>query len=157
MLAFLRVVATPHELLHVLGYKLVGKAYRYRLGDPFVAEIDELTRREKLIVGLLPFAVTGLMAVAFMMGLPLLVQLDDPLWIACYAILSVGLLTYTGFSIIDLRDAYQLLTGQDKTPFDPIIRYNTYFLRPRESLTHVWVMLIISIALLIWNLLTPQA
>jgi len=51
--------AIPHELLHVLAYRLINKPCRYRLGDYSVYPLafEQETRSEKLFVSLLPFTV----------------------------------------------------------------------------------------------------
>lgn len=44
----------PHELLHLLGYRLVGKRCHYRWGDPFVTAPGPFSHRD--LVGMLfPF------------------------------------------------------------------------------------------------------
>ncbi len=50
-------VLIPHELLHVLGYRLVGKRCLYRWGDDFVTPLGSIRRRERLVGALFPFGV----------------------------------------------------------------------------------------------------
>jgi hypothetical protein len=45
----------PHELLHVLAYRLIRKPYRYEWGWPYVIPIAAMTRRERLFTALFPF------------------------------------------------------------------------------------------------------
>jgi hypothetical protein len=47
----------PHELLHVLAYRLLNQPCHYEWGDRQVQSTAKLTRRQDLFVLLLPFAV----------------------------------------------------------------------------------------------------
>lgn len=66
-------LAIPHELLHVLAYRLIGKRCRYRLGDHFVYALEPRTFSQQIFVLLFPFVING--------GSGLLLML---LWIAWY-------------------------------------------------------------------------
>jgi hypothetical protein len=44
----------PHELLHVLAYRLIGKPYDYQWGNYQVSSPAKMTRGERLFVLLLP-------------------------------------------------------------------------------------------------------
>ncbi len=50
-------LAIPHELLHVLAYRLIGKKCRYRLGDHFVYPSETRSWAERLFVLLFPLMV----------------------------------------------------------------------------------------------------
>ncbi len=52
-------LAAPHELLHVLAYRIIGKRCSYTLGQRWVQAEEKLTRQEHLFVSLLPFAVAA--------------------------------------------------------------------------------------------------
>ncbi len=45
----------PHELLHVLAYRLIGKRCHYQWGDWQVKSLQPKNRRENLFVLLFPF------------------------------------------------------------------------------------------------------
>lgn len=57
----------PHELLHVLAYRLIGKRCAYRLGDHVVNSLEERTFTQRLFCLLFPLLINGL-AVVLLLG-----------------------------------------------------------------------------------------
>ncbi len=117
----------PHELLHVAGYRLVGRKCRYRLGDPYVIPPGSMTRREQLIGLLFPFAVfAGLFVLSILLlgFIPLIVKYYEGnvlLWIGMLGSLSVASVVYVCTTIGDLRQAYLIIYDKppdSETPFD---------------------------------------
>ncbi len=125
----------PHELLHVVGYRMVGKTCRYRWGSRSVTPLGSITRRERLVGMLFPF---GLFSIAFL-GSTLLagftygqaLQNGSFFWFGFWLVSSLVMGLYAGTTIIDLRNAYLLLTDKpwhSWTPFDiffwPVVDWN---------------------------------
>ena len=111
----------PHELLHVLGYRLVGKRCVYRWGEHQVKPVGPLSRDERLVGLLFPFTaciaawliVLLLLSMAFFYG--------GLTWVMILSVLSGIVLIYAFAAVGDLRQAYLLLYNKkprDKTPFD---------------------------------------
>jgi len=111
----------PHELLHVLGYRLVGKRCVYRWGDHRVKALGSLSRDEQLFGLLFPLVVCVVLAI-ILLPLPAVGWfLGRETWLIVFTIFPAIPLAYASASIGDLRRAYLLITGkksQDKTPFD---------------------------------------
>jgi hypothetical protein len=55
----------PHELLHVLAYRIIGKPCRYEWGDYRVRSLKPKTRPEKLFVLLFPFVACWVLGLFF--------------------------------------------------------------------------------------------
>ena len=150
----LGLIIASHELLHIVGFRLIHKPYHYRWGEPFVQPAAPLTRQEQLVVALFPLAVTFPLFVGFTVLVGLTFN-RLPGW----GLFFLGLTAAAGFAasfcLDDLGRAYQLVTGRDKTPFDPLIQLNDYLMRPRRNLIHIWVMLIICLLLLALGLQQP--
>lgn len=126
----------PHELLHVIGYRLVGKRCNYRWGDNQVRPLDPMTRNERLVGLLCPFVVC---TVTWLVLLPLPVLaffLGGVTWAIIFAVLPAVAFIYAFASIGDLRQAYLLVYKKkphDKTPLDflfwPVLKEHTRGLR----------------------------
>jgi len=115
----------PHEWLRIGGYKLIGKGYRYRLGDHRVVEAEALSVRQQLFCLLFPLVVGMLVALtlaavwmfSFITG-QYPHRLPDYLWAAppwhhTLHLAWILLLTYTLlFSFYDLLSAFHLLRQQ---------------------------------------------
>jgi hypothetical protein len=111
----------PHELLHIIGCRLVGKRCLYRLGNRYVTPVGPMTRQENLVGLLFPFAVCiltwlGLLPVPFIAlfvaGLEWAIGLS---LIVCFP------LAYAFTAIGDLRKAYLLIFDKpygSPTPLD---------------------------------------
>jgi hypothetical protein len=117
--------AIPHELLHLLGYRLVGRRCTYHWGQLYVTPLEAMPLRHRLVGLLLPAFVFGLIFLlcAVLSGLAYLqVQAEGGLagfifWLASGHIAALYLSTTVG----DLRRAYLLIMGkpwQSWTPFD---------------------------------------
>lgn len=145
----------PHELLHVIGYWLVGKRCAYRWGDHQVRPAGPLTRSERL-VGLLFPVVACVAAWLILLPLSVMVWIAGGLtWGIILTVLAGVTLVYAFASIGDLRQAYLLLYDRDphdKTPFDflfwPILTERIEGLR-RSSLV-ILVCLILLYASYLW-------
>jgi hypothetical protein len=150
----LGLIIASHELLHIVGFRLIGKPYHYRWGEPFVQPAAPLTRWEQLVVALFPVAVTFPLFVGFtvLVGLTLSRQ---PGWDLFFLGLTAVAGLAASFCLDDLGRAYRLVTGRDKTPFDSLIQLNEQVMRPRRRLVHIWVMLIICLILLALQLQHP--
>lgn len=111
----------PHELLHVAGYRLVGKQCAYRWGDHQVRPVGPLTRRERLVGLLFPFTIC-MLAWLLLLPWPIVALIyGSMLWFVIFFGLSGLVFLYAFASVGDLRQAYLLLYKKDashKTPFD---------------------------------------
>lgn len=145
----------PHELLHVIGYWLVGKRCAYHWGNNRVKPVGPLTRRERLVGLLFPFVTC---VVTWLILLPLSVAAffyGGMRWVIILTGISSLALVYAFASIGDLRQAYLLLYDRDphdETPFDflfwPILTERVEGLR-RSSLV-ILVCLILLYAAYLW-------
>jgi len=110
-------LSIPHELLHILGYRLVGKRCAYRWGDNHVTLLDPATPIERLIGGLFPFAVS-LPISLFFLGMSGGAQLraeqanpqsPDLFWTLLFGAFYLVAFIYVGACTGDLWKAYLLL------------------------------------------------
>lgn len=115
----------PHELLHVVGYRLVGKSCRYHWGSHFVTPLDPLNRRERLVGMLFPFGVfiAAFLCCTVLSGLAYAQALRGGsfFWFGFWLVSSFVMGLYAGSAITDLRNAYLLITDKpwhSRTPFD---------------------------------------
>jgi hypothetical protein len=118
-------ILIPHELLHLLGYRLVGRQCEYRWGARSVRPVGPLTRREQLIGLLFPFLVFALLFVIFALlsGLTYgqVMQAGSTFWFLFWTLLALIIGVYAGSAITDLRKAYLLIFNKPWyawTPFD---------------------------------------
>jgi hypothetical protein len=112
----------PHELLHVLAYRLIGKPYDYQWGDYQVSSPAKMTQGERLFVLLLPLGVCLTLSfffhfvwiiLALSAQLPLAEYLlAAPKWHFVFHILANLCMLYTGTSYRDIRRILHLLFGQ---------------------------------------------
>lgn len=113
----------PHELLHVLAYRLLRRSVTYRLGDPFVTptEPETLTVRQRVFASLFPLAVTccaafallGLWMISYLWFVPIPPRLyfeSGPLWHKALLLAYALLFTYGGTVERDIWISYNLLT-----------------------------------------------
>ncbi len=118
-------VAIPHELLHVLGYRLTGQRCTYQWGNSYVTPNGPMPLWAHLIGDLLPFAVfallffvsTVLAGLAYGQALHNGSYLGFILWTG----LAVAAGSYAGTTVDDLRQVYLLLRRKpwhSWTPFD---------------------------------------
>lgn len=120
-------LAIPHELLHVLAYRLIGKKCHYQLGSHFAQPLEERSRSQKLFVLLFPFLVIGgvgitlicLWAISYLrLGYPphpLTYFQVAPRWHKMLWGMSIILLLYAGSAFNDIRAAVGLLTAHSPT------------------------------------------
>ncbi|HEX9922988.1 MAG TPA: hypothetical protein VGD99_10020 [Anaerolineae bacterium] len=145
----------PHELLHVIGYRLVGQRCTYRWGDHQVRPAGPMLRRERL-VGLLFPVVTCVAAWLILLPLSGVAFFYGGMkGVIILTMLASLALIYAFASIGDLRQAYLLLYEQEphhKTPFDflfwPILTERIEGVR-RSSLA-ILVCLILLYAAYLW-------
>ncbi len=117
----------PHELLHVLAFRLIGKSCHYQWGDRRVQFPAKLSRRERLFVLLLPGVTTLLLGIFFHMlgffsyalwvlststaeispGRDELLQF--PLWYLAFLVIASLFILYSGTAYRDVRVALRLL------------------------------------------------
>jgi hypothetical protein len=115
-------LAIPHELLHVLAYRIVGKKYRYQFGSHFVQSLEARSFGEKLFILLFPLIIIGGLGLGMMLLWTMLYILIDypvdpilyfriaPLWHKLLWVCSVILLLYSGSTFNDVRASVQLLS-----------------------------------------------
>ena len=117
----------PHELLHVAGYRLVGRKCRYHLGNPFVTPLEPMTRREELVGLLFPFVVfvSLFLLLTVLSGLiPFIVNRQEGnglLWVGLLGLPAFLAGVYACTTVEDLRRAYLILANKppdSQTPFD---------------------------------------
>lgn len=119
---------SPHELLHVLAYRLIGKRCHYQWGDHQVRSLQPKTRREKLFVLLFPFVVCwgfglffGLLWLlsAFFVDIPPERYFSDgPTWHLGFLIITALCILYSGTSHKDLIDVYGWLFVYKEAKYD---------------------------------------
>ena len=110
----------PHELLHVVGYRLVGKRGHYRWGEPRVLPQGSMRRWERLVGLLSPFVVCSLGCLGLIVWLLGQSRLylsgsSSPGLLVKIGILGAGtLICYlnAAASLLDLHQAYCLLTDR---------------------------------------------
>ncbi len=125
----------PHELLHVLGYRLVGKRCQYQWGNPYVTPVGPMSRGVQLTGMLFPFVVFFLLVTIFVIlagfASEQVVREGSFFWFIFWLGLSYIAGIYTGTTLGDLRRAYLLIFDKpwsSRTPFDfffwPIVDWN---------------------------------
>ncbi len=125
----------PHELLHVIGFRLVGQRCAYRWGNPFVTPIGPMNRAERLVGMLFPFVIFFILVTAFAIfaGLTAGQAVREGIWgrLLFWLTLTLTAGLYLGTTIGDLRRAYLLIFDKpwySWTPFDfffwPLVNWN---------------------------------
>ncbi|MDM8527822.1 DUF3267 domain-containing protein [Anaerolineales bacterium HSG24] len=114
----------PHELLHVLAFRIIGKPCRYEWGNDYVRPLVKESKRERLFVSLFPFVtimglglIFGLMWIssAFFINIrPERYFIDGPTWHVVFLILCALFIFYSGTAHGDLFSSYYILFGQDE-------------------------------------------
>ena len=119
----------PHELLHVVGFRLVGKQCQYRWGNTYVTPIGPMTRRERLVGMLFPFTVFFALLIGFAISAGFaaeqIVFEGKTFWFIFWMILTYLAGFYACTAIGDLRRAYLLIFDKpwhSWTPFDFLFR-----------------------------------
>ena len=120
------ILLIPHELLHVLAYRLLRKPVRYVWGERFVTPLAPLTRGERLFGLLFPFGVTfglALLALAPFVAAAVMMRIVPMPAIpfdtirrpfAVASLISLALAGYAGVSIRDLLVAWRLLARPER-------------------------------------------
>lgn len=125
----------PHEILHVLGYRLMGRRCVYRWGDSQVIPPKTVTRPERLVGMLFPFAIFSLLTigcgVCSTLAYRYFLQGGTLIWFVGWTTGALIAGAYAGTTVIDLRQAYLLIFDKpwySWTPFDlffwPAIDWN---------------------------------
>jgi hypothetical protein len=121
----------PHELLHVLAYRIIGKPCHYEWGAYRVQSLSPKTRREKLFVLLLPFVVCWLLGLLLYITWVILAVstrmapeayfTTGPKWHLLFPLLATLCIIYSGTAHQDLIDAYGWLFKYEThhEPSDP--------------------------------------
>lgn len=109
----------PHELLHVLAYRLIRKPCQYQLGDHAVRPLSERNLAEQIFVKLFPLAITGgLAVVAFGLWLvtlppgpfdPVDYLRNGPRWHIGLMLLIIVFQLHSTVSFWDVRAVIELL------------------------------------------------
>lgn len=115
----------PHELLHIVGFRLVGKRCEYQWGNSYVTPIGPMTRWERLVGRLFPSVVFLLLLISFgiLAGFASeqVVHKESFFWFIFWVGLAYIASFYTCSAIGDLRQAYLLIFNKpwhSWTPFD---------------------------------------
>lgn len=114
----------PHELLHVLAYRLINKPCHYRWGEHRVYSKAKKTQREQLFVLLMPFVMCWLVGL-FLHGIWLVLVLSTqmlpevyfkaaPRWHFIFPSLASLFIIYSGTGYRDIRRTLRILSGQEK-------------------------------------------
>jgi len=118
----------PHELLHVLAFRIIGKPCEYQWGNDYVRPLVRETKRERLFVSLFPFAV--IMGLGLFFGLlwvssaffikirPERYFIDGPTWHFIFFILATVCIFYGGTAGGDLINSYAILVLQQEVDYD---------------------------------------
>lgn len=118
--------AIPHELLHVLAYRLIGKPCRYEWGSQYVRALapEAETRQEKLFILLFPLTVfwglgllchlLWIMSAFFIRIRPEQYFTDGPTWHLIFLVLGAFFIFYGGTAHLDLILAYRILFGHEE-------------------------------------------
>jgi len=114
-------LAVPHELMHVVAYRLIGKRYAYRLGEHAVTALEERTLGQRLFCLLFPLLINSL-AVLLLAAIwivtygsaryplnPIEYFQVAPDWHRALFFGWAGLLTYAGTAYLDVLIAIRLL------------------------------------------------
>lgn len=130
-----QLFAIPHELLHIVGYWLVGKRCEYKWGNDYVKTVDSMTRGERLVGLLFPFVVCMVLFLVFVVlssvGYIQAMRGGGYVWLIIWTGLALLTGGYAGTAVGDLRQAYLLILNKpwlSWTPFDffflPFINWN---------------------------------
>ncbi len=120
-----RGLVIPHELLHIVGYRLVGRQCDYRWGDSRVKPVGPMSRHARLVGLLFPFAVFSSLTIIFGLlstfAYANVLRGNSPLWFILWTGLTLVAGGYAGTAVGDLRRAYLLIFNKpwySWTPFD---------------------------------------
>jgi hypothetical protein len=115
----------PHELLHILGFRLVGKRCNYRWGNNYVTPLGSMSRWERLVGMLFPFVVFAILFIigAVWVGLAYGQAVREGSFFRfIFGLILLQIIAlYAGSTLLDLRNAYLLIFNkpwQSWTPLD---------------------------------------
>jgi hypothetical protein len=114
----------PHELLHVLAYRMISKPYHYQWGDYRVSSPASLSRGELLFVLLLPVGVCWVVGL-FLHSLWLILVLSEwmpleryilegPRWHHVFSVIASLFILYSGTGYKDIRVVLRILFRENK-------------------------------------------
>src|SRR5262245_59900989 len=106
----------PHELLHLVGFRLVGKRCAYRWEQSYVTPLEPMARWQLLVGRLFPFAIFTLLFVGCTVLAGLAYQEARQshaffwflFWLGSMHIFAL----YAGTTLVDLRSAYLVLVNK---------------------------------------------
>ena len=114
-------LAVPHELMHVVAYRMIGKRCAYHFGDHAVTALEDRTLGQRLFCLLFPLLINGL-AVLLLAGIWMTTYIIAryplnpfeyfqvaPDWHRALFLGWAFLLTYAGTSFLDVMIVVQLL------------------------------------------------
>jgi hypothetical protein len=114
-------LAIPHELLHILAYRLIGKRCAYQFGDHGVDALEDRTFNQRLFCLLFPLLINSLV-VLLLLGVWFVTYVTAPyplnplgyfhlapFWHKLLFIGWIGAMTYAGACLWDVIFAFQLL------------------------------------------------
>lgn len=125
----------PHELLHILGFRLVGKRCAYRWRQSHVTPLEPMSRWQLLVGRLFPFIVFTLLFIICTVlagrAYQEVQQGSSIFWFLMGLGLMQILALHAGTTLVDLRNAYLLIVNKpwySKTPLDlffwPVVDWN---------------------------------
>jgi len=118
----------PHELLHVLAFRIIGKPCEYHWGNDYVRPLARETKREWLFVSLFPFAV--IMGLGLFFGLlwvssaffikirPERYFIDGPTWHFIFFIMSALFALYATSAEGDIISSIGVLFFNKEIDYD---------------------------------------
>jgi hypothetical protein len=123
----------PHEILHVIAYRLIGKRCVYQLGQHLVRPIESRTRAERVFCLLFPLLINSIAVILLLAWWvwsyiirqyaidPILYFQTAPDWHKALFFGWVFLLTYSATSLFDVILVWRLLTNNlsQQPPYNP--------------------------------------
>jgi len=118
----------PHELLHVLAFRIIGKPCEYQWGNDYVRPLARETKRERIFVSLFPFAV--IMGLGLFFGLlwvssaffikirPERYFIDGPTWHVIFFIISTLFFFYASSAGGDIISSVGILVFNKEVDYD---------------------------------------
>ena len=113
----------PHELLHVLAYRIIGKPSQYQWGNYYVMPLGKMTRPQRLFTSLFPFIIclgTGLFFILTWMTIAFFYhQQPNPVngstWQPILLLFGIGLAFYSTTAEGDIMNSYHLLFTKEQS------------------------------------------
>jgi len=111
----------PHELLHVVAYRIIRKPYHYEWGNHYVKSLTGLNLKEKLFITLFPFIISlgsGLFLILSWMTIVFFMnrqpnQTTELSWHLILLISGLWLAFYSTTAEHDLVKSYHLLIAPE--------------------------------------------